>query len=275
MKNKFLTLLFLIFVSGITLVPAQEQDNEQKAQAILTEARNIVSKSTEKTETKFFIEFDSQIQYSERRIKQGKVPRYSLSRKWLYASSNKFEVKNHYRYETRGENIGIQSLNGAEYTVKSSYKDADMVAFKESIRNDSAEVQRRFMQELRYHAFGLFFPLLLDFDKEMKFSYVGTAKSGDQTADVIQTKLDGIYDIQLFFDQKTHKLLLVVSKFVNERWKDEIEQKFFFSDYQTVDGFNFAQKIVIQENGEVMEERKIQKFIANSKREFGSFELLK
>jgi hypothetical protein len=275
MKNTFLLLVFLVFVSGITPVQGQNQDNEQKAQAILKEAREIVSKKTKDAETKIFVGFDSQIQHSERRIKQGKVPRYSLSREWLYANSNKFEVKNHYRYESKSENLGIQSLDGAAYNAKSSYKDANAVGFKESENRDSEEVRLRFMRELRYDAFSVFFPLLLDFDKEMKFSYLGVAKSGEQTADVIGTKLDGIYDIQLFFDKKTHKLILMVSKFFRERWKENIEHKFFFSDYETEDGFNFAHKIVIQENGEVMEERKIQKFIANSKQEFGSFEFLK
>lgn len=275
MKKTLLLLFLWVFVSGIVLVQGQDKDNEQKAQAILTEARRVVSNITKKAETKIFIEFDSQIQHSEKRIKQGKLPRYSLSRQWLFANSNKFEVKNHYRYESKSENMGIQSLDGTTYNAKSSYKDADAVLFKESFNRDTDEIRLRFMKELRYDAFIICFPLLLDFDKEMKFNYVGVAKAGDQTADVIETKLDGIYDIQLFFDNKTHKLLLMVSKFVRERWNENIEHKFFFSDYETVDGFDFAHKIVIQENGEVMQEIKIKKFIANSKQEFGSFEFLK
>lgn len=62
---------------------------------------------------------------------------------------------------------------------------------------------------------GLVFPLILThpIESSAKFEYVGRAQAGDQTANFIQTKSAGGHLIQLFFDEKTNSLLLMIEKY--------------------------------------------------------------
>jgi len=274
MKRQFVSIYLLLFVAGVGLVNGQ--DGYQRAQDVLLKARKVFSKNNENIE-KVFIKVESDVKNSKARVKQGFIARYSLRRKILYSLSRKFELKKKYLYRSGGENIRIQRLDGVVYSNVSSYKDAGDIKFRRSYSRaagDPETAHRKAMGALRYEVFSAYFPIFLDFDKNMKFNYLGVAKSGDQIADVIETKIDGTYTIQLFFGQKSHRLLLIVSKFFRPRFKENVEQRFFFSDYRLDHGFNFAHMIIVQENGEVMEERRIKKLIVNPAQKFGSFKLL-
>ena len=101
------------------------------------------------------------------------------------------------------------------------------------------------------------------------------AKADDQSADILVTSIENNYRIKLYFDQKTHQLLLMSIKFTEPKTNEDIEQKYFFSDYKEVNGLSFAHKVIIHENGEIVEERDIKTIEINPKVESDFFEIKK
>lgn len=115
------------------------------------------------------------------------------------------------------------------------------------------------------YAFTIIFPATFDSSwyPVSGFKYVGTAESNGTKADVIETTSPGATVYRLFFDQQTHLLLLLSEKWVNKASKKERERKHFFSDYRKADGLLAAHKIVVEENGEVVEERVVKRLQVN------------
>ena len=127
------------------------------------------------------------------------------------------------------------------------------------------------LQKAKYEAFSFSFPVLLFFNEDLNFEYSGVAKSGDQTADVLETSTAEGYKVKLFFDQETRLLLLMTAGFVEPKTGEQIEHKYFFSDYKEENGVNFAHKVIVHENGEIIEERDVKAIELNSKLESNFF----
>lgn len=115
------------------------------------------------------------------------------------------------------------------------------------------------------YAFTILFPAILDSSwyPVSGFRYVGSAESNGTKADVLETTSPTATVFRLFFDQQTHLLLLMSEKWVGGASKKEHERKYFFSDYRKEDGLLAAHKIVVEENGEVVEERVVKRLQVN------------
>ncbi|HEX8637366.1 MAG TPA: hypothetical protein VF692_04840, partial [Pyrinomonadaceae bacterium] len=142
-------------------------------------------------------------------------------------------------------------------------------------RGDPKRNEQILLQKTKYEAFSLGFPVLLFSGDELNFEYAGVARSGDQNADVLTTSVADSYRIKLFFDQKSRQLLLMSARFLEPKTGEEIEHKYFFSDYKKENGINFAHKIIIHENGEIIEERDIKAVEINPKLESNFFAVTK
>lgn len=115
------------------------------------------------------------------------------------------------------------------------------------------------------YAFTILFPVIFDSSwyPVSGFKYVGAAESNGTKADVIETTSPTATVYRLFFDQQTRLLLLMSEKWVSGASKKEHERKYFFSEYKKEDGLLAAHKIVVEQNGEVVEERVIKRLQVN------------
>ena len=115
------------------------------------------------------------------------------------------------------------------------------------------------------YAFTIIFPVIFDssWHPVSGFKHVGIAESNGTKADVIETTSPTGMVFRLFFDEQAHRLLLLSEKWVSEASKKERERTHFFSDYRKADGLLAAHKIVVEENGEVVEERVIKRLQLN------------
>lgn len=115
------------------------------------------------------------------------------------------------------------------------------------------------------YAFTILFPVIFDasWHPVSGFKYVGVAESNGTKADVVETTSPTATVYRLFFDQQTHLLLLMSEKWVGGASRKEHERKYFFSDYRKEDGLLAAHKIVVEENGEVVEERVVKRLQVN------------
>lgn len=87
-----------------------------------------------------------------------------------------------------------------------------------------------------------FFP----WDAKKQFKYLGKAKIGERKADILElvaTKKEEAEagKLRLFFDEKTHLLLMATADMTTP--KGVGTAKFFFSDYQLMDGLLIAKKL--------------------------------
>ncbi len=108
------------------------------------------------------------------------------------------------------------------------------------------------------------FPILLSnpLNKDVKYEYVGKAESDNQRADIVDVKSNFYRKIRLFFDEKTH-LLLMMTKTL-DRANSAFTEKYYFSDYQLTDGLLVA-KNVKTENEEVFKD-------GSAKKTYGPFQ---
>lgn len=92
----------------------------------------------------------------------------------------------------------------------------------------------------------IIFPLIFmnPFENQAKFEYVGRAQAGEQTANLIATKSPGGRIIQLFFDEKTSSLLLMIEKY-NESGKD-FENRYYYSDRQKMGDLLIPMKVKVE-----------------------------
>ncbi len=77
-----------------------------------------------------------------------------------------------------------------------------------------------------------------------KFSYIGKAVAGETKADVLQLESSTGRQIQYFFDEKSHLLLMITDKI--ERSDASVNASYFFGDYKKINGILVANKINIE-----------------------------
>lgn len=251
------------------------QDNKLKAGFILTKAKTAAVKKTEVINS-VFIESVSKFSVRKEKIKPGIVPSYDFGMKLWVQNSNSIKLKKMITYP--GNSLQMTENTVANQSVRTNTQvkgPEDNGFFPVMIREkgDPKQNEINLLQKTKYEAFSLSFPVYLFFCEDLSFDYLGVAKSGEQNADILATSIGENYKIKLFFDQKTNLLLMMSAKYIDSKSGEEIEQKYFFSDYNEKNGVKFAHKIIIQENGEVIEERDIKKIEVNPKIETDFFAL--
>ena len=94
------------------------------------------------------------------------------------------------------------------------------------------------------------FPLILShpFEKNIEFKYVGKAKSNDKTANVVDVKPSDGKTYRLLFDSETNYLLMMIvsHKETNERFVGDVEEKYYFSERELINGVLIPKKIKVE-----------------------------
>lgn len=94
------------------------------------------------------------------------------------------------------------------------------------------------------------FPLILShpFENNIKFEYVGKAKSNDKTANVIDVKPANGKTYRLLFDSETNYLLMMIVSFkeTNDRFVGDVEEKYYFSERELTAGVLIPKKIKVE-----------------------------
>lgn len=90
------------------------------------------------------------------------------------------------------------------------------------------------------------FPLIFNhpLESSAKFEYVGRAQAGEQIANFVQTTSASGRTIQLFFDEKTNDLLLMIEKF--KKPGRDFERKLYYSNRENRNGVVMPTKIKIE-----------------------------
>jgi len=159
-----------------------------------------------------------------------------------------------------GEEVEVKQLsvfNGKEFDMKEALKTGGMS--KEEIEKQIkkvAEAQREMETKefVRQNLWADVFPVLLDLPWEIdtRFVYLGKAQAGDKRANILeyvptdkekaqQKKHKATGKARLFFDEKTHLLLMLTAELLVK--KSNIKTKYFFSDYEEEDGILVAKRI--------------------------------
>lgn len=87
------------------------------------------------------------------------------------------------------------------------------------------------------------FPILLfnPLNSDVKYEYVGKAESASQRADIVDVKSNFYRKIRLFFDEKTHLLLMMTVRIDTKQLAST--DKYYYSDYQLTDGLLIAKSV--------------------------------
>lgn len=253
------------------------QDNKVKAGFILVQAKQASFKNTDSVE-RIFVESASRYSVRKPKLKEGVVPSYDYRTKLWIQNPNRIKLKMLFNYP--GGASQLTETTAFEQAAQSSIKlksvnDKGFSPFFLQEKGDPKKNEEVLLQKTKYEAFTIGFPIFLFADEDLNFEYLGTAKSGDQNAHVLATSIAGVYRIKLFFDQKTRQLLLMSADFTEPKTGEEIQQKYFFSDYREENGINFAHKVIVHENGEIVEERDIKAIELNPELQADFFALKK
>lgn len=192
----------------------------------------------------------------------GKKIRGTTDEELSVSLPDKLRKKGDANYTTNQE-ISDWVINGDRVSARSDVLvDGKPVNFAV---NSGRESEQTKIAAHKNYAFTILFPVIFDSSwyPVSGFRHVGVAESNGTKADVIETTSPGATVYRLFFDQQTHLLLLLSEKWVGGASKKERERKHFFSDYRRADGLLAAHKIVVEENGEVVEERVIKRLQVN------------
>jgi hypothetical protein len=257
-------LIFFLFCFAMTTVA---QDSQIKAGFILVKAKQASFKNTDAIE-KIFIESSSKYKTRKTLLKPGIIPYFDYKTELWVQKPDGIKLKTLTDYSQGSfeltERVAFEQKVGLSIKLKNPGAD-DFIPIYLQEPGDPKRNEEIRLNKVKYETFCLSFPIYLFPSQDLTFEYLGVAKSGEQKADVLSTSIAETYQIKLFFDQQTHQLLLMSAKFTDPKTEEEIEHKYFFSDYREKNGINFAHKIIIHENGEIVEEREIKRIEINPK----------
>lgn len=256
--------LFFIAVCLFLSVSIKAQETEQKARGIIEKAKKVIFKQAVEIKN-IYLEFGADYRTPKEKIGKGYVVGYKYQSKMWLEYPDKIKLKTLIDYPDNSQQLSELTLNAQNLSnrIKVKSNGEGFVELTRQKQGDPQKIKEQDILKLKYTAFSTAFPIFLKFDDKLKFNFAGVAKAGEQKADVIETTLADSSKIKLFFDQKTRLLLMMTSQFFDEQLKSQVEQKFFYSDYREEGGLLFAHKIVIQENGAVVEERQIKVIMLN------------
>lgn len=267
----------ILVISFCIVGSAQEQDKKASADSILLRAKQASNKSRDQIDGIFIESFSRYVSRKEK-VAKGNVPSFEFGKKLWVRRLDRVKIKTLITYPD-GQ-LELQELTILDKVAAKSSKiklrgEPGFSAISITEKGDPKRNEEILLQKTTYEAFGIGFPVFFYSGAELDFVYLGVAKAGEQRADVLGTALAGDYKIKLFFEQGTSQLLMMIADFVDAKTEESIEHKYFFSDYREESGINFAHKIVVHENGEIVEERSIKKIELNPKLEADFFDVKK
>ncbi|MGH9800867.1 MAG: hypothetical protein ACRD82_10930, partial [Blastocatellia bacterium] len=182
----------------------------------------------------------------------------------------------------RSQRTRLTTLLDGEFWLDSRSSTSNSQVIGTPIMDDKAaraEEFKRLQTEFRYNL--LAWLLTPPPGLSVEFSYVGEAEAEDGRADVIDVKGSDGFAARLFFDKKTHQLLmlgyneaveemLVVmmrsgSKLEKEAKVEpkQVEVQWRFSDYRNVSGILLPHRMIQSKGNEVVAEWDVQEFKIN------------
>lgn len=274
--------LLLLTISLIipTFIGAQE-NSEERALAIIQEAKKKVFSIPETPIENLFVEFESKHfvpKQNNRFIGIIESFNFTSNSKIWFAPPNKFKSKRLSIYEESNYRELVSEVFKDGLIKESRFHKSDGdTGFSQSLilLNPDREIQKKIEKQkkpkFKYEIFTnlLYIPLHVE---GVDFRFVGIATAGKQKAEVIEASFDDIYKLRLFFDQETHLLLMMTSVFYDDVQERELSHKFFYSDYREKDGILFAHKVLMEENNTVIETRKIKSVKQNIRLESDFFD---
>lgn len=167
---------------------------------------------------------------------------------WLTRTWNDEKYKSIYESESASGQRNVQDMTKLENkplskTVSDVLGKTTTAALQNSQKADPKNI---FMQSL----WTSIFPLILShpFEKKIEFIYVGKAKSNDKTANVIDVKPSDGKTYRLLFDTETNYLLMMIvsHKESNDRFVGDVEEKYYFSERELINGVSIPKKIKVE-----------------------------
>jgi len=109
------------------------------------------------------------------------------------------------------------------------------------------------IQRLKGTAWQIVFPMTLNTSiyEKLDLTYLGVADSKEGTANVVRAVV-GDKTYQMFFDAKSHLLLMMIESLSVSKESKPVLTKWFFSDYRNEKGLLTAHKIVMQSESETV-----------------------
>lgn len=195
------------------------------------------------------------------KIKKGGVAFSQKQTKLWLGNEGQTKLFTLFSYEDGSQQTDEIVINNKLLNRKLSIKSATETSFSPLILKpfgSQAEYEKRLKAESEFKSFLLAFPIFFSHGNQYVFDYLGLAKSKDTSAHVITTMIAGNYSVKIFIDAATYKLLKIEARYNQPKTPDQVLEE-YFSDYQSQNGLDFARKVVITENGDLVEERNIVK----------------
>jgi len=254
-------LAFCFSISAQDKSPAasnsQKNESVKKAEQILRQAREAISKSAKIADVK---SFTLNSKSSELLFIAGKKIEGTSEEEFNFILPDKIRRNSAGNYSTN-QSITTAVLDGEKFSSKiDTFVEGKLINY-----NFGASINKKeLISQLKHDAFITFFPITLDASSYLlpEFNYVGIAESKDGKAVVIEAVAPSKAKYRLFFDATTHLLLMMTESWTTGENKPS-ENKYFFSDYRERDGLLVANKIVTERNGEVVKEKEIKNLKVN------------
>jgi hypothetical protein len=259
------TITILVLAFSCSIFGQNSESNKTKAQEILAKAKEAISKKRKPQEIKGLSMTSVVTRHSSVKLHSGQPVEINDA---IQSESN-FELQNlkiREKEVTNQTNI-VRNMSDSTQIVEESVLNGENFSYT---RNDFVEGEKvkvpiptvskeQSILYLKDSVFPKSFPVTLDsWYRPLKFYYVGIAESKDGRANVIEAANDKtIY--RLFFDEKTNLLLLMSQTWVDDK-NNKYERKYYYSNYQEMDGLLVAAKIkveILQPNGKIIEVREI------------------
>jgi hypothetical protein len=267
-KNIYIFILLLFCCHTLNA-----QDSVSKAGEVIKKAEAVTFKR--KAEVKgYYLEYSGKYRSSSERKSKGYVDFTYQAKLWFEYAPN-IKYNRFASYPGNQQEILEDVFSNGEFSESNKIKSGDSGYTDMSFvpNGDAQKIKEQNIAKLKYITFTSVFPMFFKFEDDLKFNYLGTAKSNDQTANVVGTNLANRYEIKMFIDTKTNLPLMLIAKYYDDILKKDIEQKFFYSDFKEENGLFFAHKIITQENNEVVEEKEIKLVTLNPQLKTNFFEV--
>jgi hypothetical protein len=138
-----------------------------------------------------------------------------------------------------------QILNGNLSTIKQSSISSD-TGVSRSLFTKTEKPDDLWIKVIKRQTAEMLLPFVLDFVfiETDGLKFVGVAESETGKADVVETNTPNGNSLRLLFDQKSHRLLMMIKKYT-EAGK-VVEVNYYFSDYKEISGLLIPRKVTVK-----------------------------
>lgn len=138
-----------------------------------------------------------------------------------------------------------QILNGNLSTVKQSSISSESGESR-SVFTKTEKPDDEWIKVIKRQTSEMLLPFVLDFTfiETDGFKFIGVAESESGKADVIETNTSKNVNFRLLFDQKSHRLLMIVKKIARDGKVNEIN--YYFSEYKENQGLLIPHKVTVK-----------------------------